>query len=87
MNPGKVSSIEIQQQIDRLGANVPASELHYYSLLQVVLFPHTYQAETPDVALILSALRGSEHNLGAIKMSVILNRLLTPGSQFDDLTT
>ena len=87
MNPGKVSSIDIHHQIERLLANGAASECHYFSLLQVILFPHIYRAETSDVDLILAALRDSEHNLGAIKMSVILSRLLTPGSTFDDLNT
>jgi len=87
MNPGKVSSSDIRHQIERLQANGAASECHYYSLLQVLLFPHIYWAEASDVALILSALRESEHNLGAIKMSIILNRLLSPGSKFDDLNT
>ena len=87
MNPGKVSSDDVRHQIKRLKANGAASECHYYSLLQVLLYPHIYWAEASDVSLIISALRESEHNLGAIKLSVILNRLLSPNPNFDDFNS
>jgi len=85
MNPGKVSSVDIRHQIERLHADGAASECHYISLLQVLLFPHIYWAEDSDLPLILSALRESEAKPGAFKLSVILNRLLSPNPNFDDL--
>jgi hypothetical protein len=57
MGPGKMTSQEIQQQIEALSRNGAAAECHYASLLQALLFPSAYTAELADLPTILSALR------------------------------